>query len=69
MEFPEGKISEFTIEAPKGTKKGKNAQLIVGISPIVINSEGKATISVRLPEDDDRKIEHSFEIRLAEKKK
>jgi hypothetical protein len=69
LELPEGKISEFTIEAPKGTKKGKNANLIVGISPIVINSEGEATISVRLPEDEDRKIEHIFNIKLEEQKK
>lgn len=69
LKFPEGKINEFTLDGPKNAKKGKNINLILGLAPLAINSEGKVTIIIRLPDDDERKIEHSFEIRLAEKKK
>ena len=69
LKMPEGKINEFKLDAPKGAKKDKNVNLVLGLAPFAINSEGKAALSIRLPEDDERKIEYTFEIRLAEKKK
>jgi hypothetical protein len=46
--------------APPDLEKGKNVNLVLGLSPFKLNDTGKAKFEIRFSEDEKTSIVHHF---------
>ena len=63
---PKSDPIKLSYPGPPDIEKGKNVNLILGLSPFKLNDAGKAKFEIRFSEDEKASIVHHFSIKVNE---
>ncbi|MCD6389105.1 MAG: hypothetical protein J7L69_06815 [Desulfobulbaceae bacterium] len=64
--IPKSDPIKVSYPAPSGIEKGKDINLVLGLSPFKLNDTGKAKFEIRFSEDEKASIVHHFSIKVNE---
>ena len=64
--IPKSDPIKVSYPAPPGLEKGKDVNLVLGLSPFKLNDTGKAKFEIRFSEDEKASIVHHFSIKVNE---
>lgn len=63
---PENETKKIKYAAPRNLEKGRDINIVIGVSPFKVNGQGIARFEMRLAEDDKPFTVHEFNIKEAE---
>ena len=63
---PESEPIQVSYPPPPGLEKGKDVNIIIGISPFRLNATGPAKFEIRFSENEKAKIVHHFSIKTSD---
>ena len=64
--LPKSDPIKVSYPAPNDIEKGKDVNLVLGLSPFKLNNIGKAKFELRFSEDEKTSIVHHFSIKINE---
>ncbi|MFO8083873.1 MAG: hypothetical protein R6U27_06090 [Desulfobacterales bacterium] len=62
--MPKSDPIKVNYPAPPDLEKGKNVNLVLGLSPFKLNGTGKAKFEIRFSKDEKASIVHDFSIKV-----
>jgi len=62
--IPKSDPIKVSYPAPSAIEKGKDVNLVLGLSPFKLNDTGKAKFEIRFSEDEKASIVHHFSIKV-----
>jgi hypothetical protein len=65
--MPKSDPIKLSYPAPPDLEKGKNLNLVIGLSPFKLNDAGSAKFEIRFTEDEKASMVHHFAIKVNEK--
>ena len=63
---PESEPMQVTYLPPPGLEKGKDVNIIIGLSPFRLNATGPAKFEIRLSKNEKPRIVHRFSIKTSD---
>lgn len=62
--IPKSDPIKVSFPAPSGIEKGKDVNVVLGLSPFKLNDTGEAKFEIRFSEDEKASIVHHFSIKV-----